>query len=296
MTNRVSFFPPYKLLNCPEENVENKVLKLEADYSTPIILLVDLYYDLFQQSKAIDTDNNILSSLLAIESRLHYVKKTYSKEIQAPSEYWRKNAMNDEGSPMWSVCYGYILFHGCRSLLHRMHIHHRFRDDEKISKLDLEPNATSAKQLSDFQHHFDICCESAELITTFCRSLIRHGTMTMKTLPTQFLMPLLQSSSIHILLAFIEHSSDESDKYRKIMKNVELNLTFIGWYFTKQAHNRIIFETMKNLYEEIFAMDKNKNSNAIRMAFSIVYQTMNEVIPSIFSKNFLDITIAKEQI
>ena len=268
-----------------QENVENSVLEsCETDYSTPIILLVDLYYDLFQQSKLIDTAN-IDSSLLHIESRLHYLGTSYSKAIQTPSEDWCKNAMTFEGTPIWSFCYGYLYFHGCRSFLYRMQIYHKLFTDDSITIMDLKITEHSMDgKITNFQHHFDICCESADLITSFCRTLVKHGSNT-KLLPTQFLMPLLQSTCIHILSAFLDTNMSESAKYRKTMKNVEINLKFMGWYLTKQAHNLSIFETMKNLSEDIFAIDRSEDINAIRMAFLIVYRTVNDLIPSLFSKN-----------
>ena len=231
----------------------------------------------------IGTDHKAKSNpYLAVESQLHYLRKRYFEVIQAPSDEWCKKAMTNEETPIWSICYGYILFHGCRSFLHRMHIHRSFIEDDTIELMDLE------NQGSNFQHHFDICCESANSITSFCRSLAKYRSNS-KYLPTVFLMPLLQSSCIHILAAFIAHYSRESDKYHKSMRNFETNLKFIGWYITKQAHNLLIFETMKKLDENIFSIDKTMNKNAVRMAFSIVYQTMTAVIPSLFSKNVLNV-------
>ena len=268
----------------PDYIIEKLVLEYESkiDYTTPIISLVDVYYDLSLQSKLMGTAN-IIPALIRNTASLKNIQRTNPEALLLPPTDWCKKAMTCDGSPMWSYCCSFVLFHGCQILAYRMHL--QSFDASVIISLDIFSSMSFDLKCYTFLRY---CRESADLLTKFCQTLSKFSS-TSKVLPGQFLMPILQSTGIHIICALVERYICDEKNYEVSKRNIEINLNFIQTHFMKQVHTRFILKAMRKLINDVELIHMcNKNNDQLRMAFELVHQTLDITIPLIYGENIYD--------
>ena len=249
----------------------------EINYSFPIIILIDLYYELSNLAKLFGTGVDIGLSLLDIESRLTDLYDKHSRAFHCTFQYNQQN--------WWNSAFCFSIFHVCIIILYRLHIFVKCKFNVNMSHTYRSCMTSADHDVLHIEYYLDNCNQSAILLTKICNSLMQ---LKSQVVPIYFVQFMIQSTVIHMISLSISRSDGAIDTCNESVNLINTNMKFIESFQGLQAHTSLVLESLNKLKERLNSLEIHLN---LDLVFEYAHETLDFDIPSIYAK---DIDMYKE--